>query len=169
MSAKVFFKIRYMVGCMGVVYLETRCTMGRRPAGGGSAMFSWESLGLGIRVDVTLIVADHVHLFFAMAFTDAKSLFQPDNATATLQKLFKKGLRNMTKCSKFYLGLQIPQISYWTSVECAGQTHLIHAGLNGSAANVLCQKPQGTFRGLMVFMPRRIRAVLASRRGPSWC
>ncbi len=60
MSAKVFFKIMYMVGCMGVVYLGTRCTMGRRPAGGGSAMFSWESLGPGIRVDVTLTCSTYV-------------------------------------------------------------------------------------------------------------
>ncbi len=66
------------------------CTMGRKQVGGGSdmlwAMFSWETFGSGIHVDVALthtiylkIIADRVHPIMAMTFPDGSDLFQQDN------------------------------------------------------------------------------------------
>ncbi|KAF7654794.1 hypothetical protein LDENG_00064660, partial [Lucifuga dentata] len=81
------------------------------------------NLGSCIYVDVTLtcttylnIVANQVHTFMAMVFPDGSGLFQRDNASATLLKMFRNGLRNMTKSSRCRLGLQIPQISIQPSI-----------------------------------------------------
>ena len=136
-------------------------------------MFCWETLGPGIHVDVTLkrtpyleIVADPVHSFVAMTTVPFFSwIIHPD----TQQKLFRNGLKNMTMCSRYCLGLKFPRSqSNWTSMGCAGTPNLIHGGRILQLAGLLlmswCQIPQDTSRGLVESMPQCIRAVLAAWR-----
>ena len=58
------------------------------------AMFSWETLGPAIYVDVTLkhtiylsIVADHEHPFMETVFPEGCGLFQQDNALCLKAKM----------------------------------------------------------------------------------
>ncbi|KAF7642071.1 hypothetical protein LDENG_00265060 [Lucifuga dentata] len=81
--------------------------MGRRQAGGGSVMIWVTScwvLGSYIHVDVTLtcstylnMAADQVQPFMAAVFPDGMASFSRIMHPATLQKMFRNGLRNMTK------------------------------------------------------------------------
>ncbi len=78
------------------------------------ATFCWETLGPGI---MCWHYFDTYHLpkdccrppFMAMVFPDG--LFQQDNTPCHTTKKFRNGLRNMTECSRCWLGLQFPQIS----------------------------------------------------------
>lgn len=83
------------------------------------ATFCWETLGPGI---MCWHYFDTYHLpkdccrppFMAMVFPDG--LFQQDNIPCHTTKKFRNGLRNMTECSRCWLGLQFPQISTRLSI-----------------------------------------------------
>lgn len=52
------------------------------------------------------------HWYYLMVVSPFSRAVHP----VTLQKQFRNGLKNMTKSSRCWLGLQIPQISVWSSI-----------------------------------------------------
>lgn len=101
----------------------SRCTMGGRQASRGSVMlltmFCWKTLDPGF----------HLYATFDMYYLP-KDCCRPRTSLhwwqwpvlgrimhfTTLQKLFRNGLRNITKSSKCCLGFQIAQISIQLSI-----------------------------------------------------
>ncbi len=69
---------------------------------------------------------------------------------------FRNGLRNMTKSSRCYLGLQIPKISIWLSIYGMSWTSKSDPALPHTSQDLkdlllmsLCQMSQDMFRGLV--------------------
>ncbi len=69
---------------------------------------------------------------------------------ATLQKLFRNGLRDMVKSSRCCLGLQIPQISSWTNpIQSMEALSRNLQDLQDLLLMSWCQRPQHRFRCLV--------------------
>ncbi|KAJ8417445.1 hypothetical protein AAFF_G00286720 [Aldrovandia affinis] len=162
-------------------------TMGRKQAGGGSvmlwAMFCWETLGPGIHVDVTLtrttylnIVANQVHPFMATVFPDSSGLFQQDNAPCHTAKIVKEWFEGHDKEFKVLTwppnSPDLNPIDHlWNVLDKQVQSmeaspHNLQ-DLKDLMLTSWCQIPQDTFRGLVEYMPRRVRDVLVARGGPT--
>ena len=178
---------RVRVRCLPGEEMAPGCTMGRRQAGGGSvmlwAMFCWETLGPGIHVDVTLtrttylnIVADQVHPFMATVFPDGSGLFQQDNAPCHTAKIVQEWFEEHDKEFKVLTwppnSPDLNPIEHlWDVLE--QQVRSMEApprnlqDLKDLLLTSWCQIPQDTFRGLVESMPRRVRAVLVARGGPT--
>ena len=161
--------------------------MGRSPAGGGSvmlwAMFTWESLGPAIHVDVTStrttylsIVADHVHPFMDAIFPDGRGLFQQDNAPCHKAKMVQDWFEEHS--SEFEVLTWPPDSPDLNPIEhlwdvLDEQVRSVEAPprnlqeLKELLLTSWCQIPQHTFRGLVESMPQRVMAVLAAEGGPT--
>ena len=168
-------------------HMAPGCTMGRRQAGGGSvmlwAMFCWETLGPAIHVDVTLtritylsIVADHVHPFMETVFTSGCGLFQQDNAPCHKAKMVQEWFEEHN--NEFEVLTWPPNSPDLNPIEhlwdvLNKQVRSKEAlprnlqDLKDLLLTSWCQIPQHTFRGLVESMPRRVRAVLAAKGGPT--
>ena len=168
-------------------HMAPGCTMGRRQAGGGSvmlwAMFCWETLGPAIHVDVTLtrttylsIVADHVHPFMETVFPGGCGLFQQDNAPCHKAKMVQEWFEEHN--NEFEVLTWPPNSPDLNPIEhlwdvLNKQVRSMEApprnlqDLKDLLLTSWCQIPQHTFRGLVESMPRRVRAVLAAKGGPT--
>ncbi|KAF7644629.1 hypothetical protein LDENG_00218890 [Lucifuga dentata] len=108
----VLFNIMWTARC--VVYLGKRCTrlhyakkVSRQRQSDDLGNVLLGNFGSCIHVDVTLtrttylnITADQVHFFMTTVFPEVVASFSRIMHPATLQKLFRNSLRNMTKSSK---------------------------------------------------------------------
>lgn len=139
------------------------CTMERRQPSGGSvmllAMFCWE----------TTIVVGYMLLWHAPP------------TWVLLQKCYTISLNDVkfqqagSQKTKMVQEVMIPtQVSIceicWTNESDLWMPHLQLTGLKGSVAIVTswCEIPRRTFRGRVEFMARQVRAVLATKRRPTW-
>uniref|UniRef100_A0AAY5KFW1 Tc1-like transposase DDE domain-containing protein n=1 Tax=Esox lucius TaxID=8010 RepID=A0AAY5KFW1_ESOLU len=170
--------------CLPGEHMAPGCTIGRRQAGGGSvmlwAMFCGETLGPAIHVDVTLtrttylsIVADHVHPFMATVFRHGIGLFQQDNAPGHEAKMVQEWFGEHK--NKFKVLTRPPNSPDLNPIEhlCdvldkqVQSTEAPPHNLQDLLLTSWYQIPRHTFRGLVEFMPRQVRAVSAAKGGPT--
>lgn len=143
-------------------HMAPGCTVERRQASRGSvtllAIFCWETT---IHVDYLL-------------------LWHVSPTWVLLQKCYTISLNGVkfqqagSQKAKMVQEVMIPtQLSIcgtcWTNESDLWMPHLRLTGLKGSVAIVTswCEIPRRTFRGLVEFMPRQVRAVLAAKRRPT--
>lgn len=161
------------------------CTRESGEAGGGSvalwAVFCWETLGPCIPVDVTLPrttylngVVEKAHNFMTMLFPDGSGLFQQDSASCHSGTI---GQEWFEEHNKEFQVLAWPSNSpdlspmehMWglleTQVQSMEATPHSLEELKETLLTFWCQLPEYTFRGLVEYMPQRIRTVLAAEEG----
>lgn len=141
------------------------------------------NLGPAIHVDVTLtrttflsIVADHVHPFMETVFPDGTGLFQQDNAPCHKAKMVQEWFEEHN--NEFKVLTWPPNSPDLNPIEhlwdvLDKQVRSMEApprnlqDLKDLLLTSWCQIPQHTFRGLVESMPRRLRAVLVAKGGPT--
>lgn len=140
-------------------------------------MFCWETLCLGIHVNIILThtaylnIVEDVHPFMAMVFTGGSGLFQQD--IAFCHKNSSTIVWGIWPCC---LGIQISQLTIWLStcgLCCKNKSmEFPHCNLNDLKDSLLTPRhhPNTTgfchIRGLVKSMPQHVRAVLVAQGGP---
>ena len=147
------------------------------------AMFCWETLGPAIHVDVNLIrvtslniVADQVHPFMAMVFSDGSGLFQQDNAPCHTAHIVWEWFEEH---DEVFTVLPWPPNSpdlnpiehLWDVLDRQVRSTAAPPRNLQDLKDLLlmfwCQIPQDTFRRLGESMSQRVGAVLATHGGPT--
>ena len=167
--------------------MDPKCIATTLQAGGGNVivwgMFSWHSLGPLIRVhgrqnktSYLNIVADQVHPVMLMIYPNGNGYFQQDNATCHTADIVKDWFaehdRDFTLLPWPPQSPDLNPIEHlWDEVERVIR-HLDPPPsnltlLNSALLQAWSQIPQKTYQHLVESMPRRIKAVIKAKGGPT--
>ncbi len=167
--------------------IDPSCLVSMVQAGGGGVMvcgiFSWYTLGPLVPIEHRLnataylsIVADHVHPFMTTVYPSSDGYFQQDNAPCHKAQIISDWF--LEHDNEFTLLKRPPQLPDLNPIEqlCdvvereilimdVQLTNLQQ--LRDTIMSIWTKISEGCFQHLVEFMPRRIKAVLKAKVGPT--